>query len=178
MNNSLNGTSFNPISHQYIQTAMEDRNVPGLAIAIVKNGQVLLTEGFGQISIDQGGTVDDRTLFTIGSCTKAFATTALAILVEEKYVRDYLGKTLVQHGGYVDGFTSFNLLCPETNLGVAVLTNMHSSLLPFALAYRVVDADFGQPEYDWSGHFLQKRAEHRRMVSPHAEENARIAKDY
>ncbi|MBI5174569.1 MAG: beta-lactamase family protein, partial [Candidatus Melainabacteria bacterium] len=72
------------ISSEYIQTAMQDWNVPGLSIAVVKDGKILLTAGFGQCNVDRPAPVNERSLFTIGSCTKAFATTALAILVEEK----------------------------------------------------------------------------------------------
>jgi len=88
------------------------------------------------------------------------------------FVRDYAGARIVQHGGYVDGFTSFSVMGPAKGFGVVVLTNMHNSLLPFALAYRVIDAYLDQPTVDWSGYFLQKRADHRNKVSPHDEENA------
>jgi len=87
------------------------------------------------------------------------------------FVRDYGGAHLVQHGGYVDGFTSFCVMGPAQGFGVVVLTNMHNSLLPFALAYRVIDAYLAQPQVDWSAYFLQKRADHRNKVSPHNEEN-------
>ena len=87
------------------------------------------------------------------------------------FVRDYAQSRIVQHGGYVDGFTSFAVMCPAKGFGVVVLTNMHNSLLPFALSYRVIDAYLGQPEEDWSGYFLEKRADHRNKVSPHDEEN-------
>jgi CubicO group peptidase (beta-lactamase class C family) len=89
------------------------------------------------------------------------------------FVRDYAGARIVQHGGYVDGFTSFAVMGPRDGFGVVVLTNMHNSLLPFALAYRVIDAYLNQPTVDWSGYFLEKRADHRNKVSPHDEENAK-----
>lgn len=87
------------------------------------------------------------------------------------FVRDYGGARLVQHGGYVDGYTSFAVMGPSKGFGVVVLTNMHNSLLPFALAYRVIDAYLDVPETDWSNYFLVKRAEHRNKVSPHEKEN-------
>ncbi len=92
------------------------------------------------------------------------------------FVRDYAGARIVQHGGYVDGFTSFALMCPAKGFGVVVLTNMHNSLLPFALSYRVIDAYLNQPTVDWSGYFLEKRADHRNKVSPHDEENEKQEK--
>jgi CubicO group peptidase (beta-lactamase class C family) len=86
------------------------------------------------------------------------------------FVRDYGGTRLVQHGGYVDGFTSFAVMGPSHGFGVFVLTNMHNSLAPFALAYRVIDAYLGVEATDWSAYFLAKRAEHRNKVSPHKHE--------
>ena len=83
--------------------------------------------------------------------------------------RDYGGTTIVQHGGYVDGFTSFVAMGPSHGFGVVVLTNMHNSLAPFALAYRVIDAYLGVNETDWSSYFLQKRNEHRNKSNPHHE---------
>lgn len=85
------------------------------------------------------------------------------------FVRDYGGSTIVQHGGYVDGFTSFIAMCPNKGYGVVVLTNMHNSLAPFAVAYRVIDAYLNQPETDWSAYFLKARNEHRNKATPHPE---------
>jgi CubicO group peptidase (beta-lactamase class C family) len=92
------------------------------------------------------------------------------------FVRHYAGCKIVQHGGYVDGYTSFSVMGPEKGFGVVVLTNMHNSLLPFALAYRVIDAYLDVSPTDWSEYFLAKRAEHRNKVSPHEKENAREQK--
>jgi len=86
------------------------------------------------------------------------------------FVRDYAGARIVQHGGYVDGFTSFAVMGPAQGFGVVVLTNMHNSLAPFAIAYRVIDAYLGVAETDWSEYFLEKRAEHRHKVSPHKDD--------
>lgn len=86
--------------------------------------------------------------------------------------RDYAGTTIVQHGGYVDGFTSFVAMGPEHGFGVVVLTNMHNSLAPFALAYRVIDAYLGVAERDWSAYFLQKRNDHRNKSNPHPDKKS------
>ncbi len=62
---------------------MEDWNVPGLSIAIVRDGRVVLSEGFGYRNLADSLPVDDRTLFAIGSATKAFTTTVLGTLVDQ-----------------------------------------------------------------------------------------------
>ncbi|HEY9669754.1 MAG TPA: serine hydrolase, partial [Coleofasciculaceae cyanobacterium] len=81
---------------EFIVNTMQEWNVPGLAIAIVKDNEIIFSEGFGLRSIEQGLEVTPKTLFAIGSCTKAFTTMAMSILVErgkldwDKPVRYYL----------------------------------------------------------------------------------------
>ncbi|MGC1291027.1 MAG: serine hydrolase [Candidatus Acidiferrales bacterium] len=67
----------------YIQTAMHDGRVPGLAVGIVQNGQAVYVKGFGVRDIATGQPVTPDTLFDIGSCTKAFTAAAVGILVDE-----------------------------------------------------------------------------------------------
>ncbi|HZR40920.1 MAG TPA: serine hydrolase domain-containing protein, partial [Ktedonobacteraceae bacterium] len=67
----------------FIHSTMQDWKLPGLAIAIIKNGEVILSQGFGKRDIAQGLDVTPQTLFPIGSCTKAFTTTSMGILVDE-----------------------------------------------------------------------------------------------
>ena len=67
----------------YAEAARQQWQVPGLAIAIVKDDQVLLSKGFGNRRIGAVETVDQHTLFAIASNSKAFTSAALAILVDE-----------------------------------------------------------------------------------------------
>ena len=64
----------------YIEQALKDWNVPGVAIAIVKDGEVILTKGYGKIDMNSRKKVDENTLFMIASNTKAFVGTSLAYL--------------------------------------------------------------------------------------------------
>ncbi|NHO34424.1 serine hydrolase [Acetobacter fallax] len=58
--------------------------VPGIAVAVVQDGQVVFARGYGRRSENtHSESVDARTLFAIGSNTKEFTTTALALLVDE-----------------------------------------------------------------------------------------------
>jgi CubicO group peptidase (beta-lactamase class C family) len=81
---------------EFVHTTMQDWQLPGLAIAIVKDGEVTLAQGFGKRNVAQDLDVTPNTLFAIASCTKAFTATALGILVDEgklewdKPVRNYL----------------------------------------------------------------------------------------
>jgi CubicO group peptidase (beta-lactamase class C family) len=67
----------------FVRTIMQEWKLPGLAIAIVKDGNVIFSQGFGKRNIAQDLDVTPKTLFAIGSCTKAFTATAMGILVDE-----------------------------------------------------------------------------------------------
>jgi CubicO group peptidase (beta-lactamase class C family) len=76
--------------------AMKRLEVPGMAIAIVKNKEVIYSKGFGYRDVEKQMTVTPDTLFAIGSSTKAFTTFALGTLVDQgklewdKPVRNYI----------------------------------------------------------------------------------------
>ncbi len=67
----------------YVAAAMRTFEVPGLAVAVVKNGEVVLTKGYGVRRMGEPAPVDAHTLFGIASNTKAFTAAALGILVDE-----------------------------------------------------------------------------------------------
>lgn len=71
---------------QRIEQARSDWQVPGLAVAVVKDGHVVMSRGFGVRELGKPDTVDSETVFAIASNTKAFTTAALAILEEEKKI--------------------------------------------------------------------------------------------
>jgi len=66
-----------------VTAAMEKWHAPGLGLAIVKDGEVLLSRGYGIKSVLTNNPVDEHTVFQAGSTTKAFASMALALLVDE-----------------------------------------------------------------------------------------------
>lgn len=70
----------------YVEGVRKQFEVPGIAVAIVKDGQVVLERGFGARELGQDGKakpVDANTLFAIASNTKAFTAAALSILADE-----------------------------------------------------------------------------------------------
>ena len=67
----------------YIAQARMDWQIPGLAIAVVKNDSTLLMKGYGHGTANENNEVNVETVFTIPSNTKAFTATALAMLVDE-----------------------------------------------------------------------------------------------
>ena len=66
----------------YVDSARKQFEVPGIAVAIVKDGKVVLEQGFGDKETGRAGAVDAHTLFAIASNTKAFTAAALQILAE------------------------------------------------------------------------------------------------
>ncbi len=65
---------------KYVSTALEAWQIPGAAICIVKDGEVDWMKGYGVRELNKNEKVDEHTLFMIGSNTKAFTATALAML--------------------------------------------------------------------------------------------------
>ena len=68
----------------YVNRALTDWQIPGVAVCIVKNGKIAVMKGYGVKDWDTKEPVDENTLFMIGSNTKAFTATALAMLDADK----------------------------------------------------------------------------------------------
>src|SRR5580704_1149971 len=88
--------AFVPELERLIAEAMDEWKVPGLAVAVVQNGEVALVGAYGLRDVEAGLKVTTDTQFLIGSITKSFTSTGLALLMDErrldwlKPVRDYI----------------------------------------------------------------------------------------
>jgi CubicO group peptidase (beta-lactamase class C family) len=69
---------------EYVAKVVKDWRTPGLAIAVVKDGAVAFSKGYGVREVGKTEPVDSRTLFAIGSTTKAMTAALLGMLVDEK----------------------------------------------------------------------------------------------
>lgn len=67
----------------YVQKAMQDWKVPGLAIAVVHGDSVVLAKGYGVRRLGDPSPVDANTIFAIGSASKAFTGVSVGMLVDE-----------------------------------------------------------------------------------------------
>lgn len=76
-------TSAPPELDAYVARVMDAFEVPGIAVAIVADGDVVVAKGYGVRTIGRPEPVDDQTLFGIASNSKAFTATALGLLVEQ-----------------------------------------------------------------------------------------------
>ena len=70
-----------------VERARKEFEVPGIAVAIVKDGNVVLAKGYGVRKLGEPAPVTAHSLFRIASNTKAFTAAALAMLVDEGKLR-------------------------------------------------------------------------------------------
>jgi CubicO group peptidase (beta-lactamase class C family) len=68
---------------KYIEKEYKEWQIPGMAIAVVKDGKVVFSKGYGYRDLENKKRVDKNTAFAIASNSKAFTTTALAMMVDQ-----------------------------------------------------------------------------------------------
>jgi CubicO group peptidase (beta-lactamase class C family) len=114
--------AFVPDLEALIAEAMDEWKIPGLAIAVVQNGQVALVKAYGLRDVEAGLAVTTDTQFAICSITKSFTSTGLALLVGErrldwkKPVRDYIPEFRLHDAVATDRITVRDLLCHHSGL--------------------------------------------------------------
>ncbi len=106
----------------FVQRTLAEWKVPGASVAVVKGGKVILAEGYGLRDIGNGLPVTPRTIFAIGSSSKAFTATAVGIMVDDgkldwdKRVRAYLPTFALQDDFATERMTPRDLLCHRSGL--------------------------------------------------------------
>ena len=99
-------------------------DVPGIAVAVVKDGQVVMAKGYGVSSLATKAPMDANTLFGIASNTKAFTAAALGLLVDEgklhwdDKVTDYIPEFRMYDPNVTAEFTVRDLLCHRSGMGL------------------------------------------------------------
>ncbi|HRQ21158.1 MAG TPA: serine hydrolase [Ferruginibacter sp.] len=99
-------------------------DVPGMAIGVVHNGKVIHAKGYGVRSLKTMQPVDENTLFGIASNSKAFTTTALAMLADEgklhwdDKVRKYIPEFTLYNPFVSEEFTIRDLVTHRSGLGL------------------------------------------------------------
>src|ERR1043165_3200278 len=124
----FNLSNAQPLSSQQIDTLVERSmkafDVPGIAIAVVKDGKVIHSKGYGVRSLNTMAKMDENTLFGIASNTKAFTVAALGILIDEgklkwdDKVRDYIPEFKLYNPYVTEEFTIRDLLTHRSGLGL------------------------------------------------------------
>jgi CubicO group peptidase (beta-lactamase class C family) len=105
-----------------VREAMEEWQVPGLALAVVRDGEPDWVEAYGLRDVEAGLPVTGNTQFILCSVTKSFTALGLAMLVDEgrldwaKPVRDYLPEFRLYDAVATERVTTIDLLCHRTGL--------------------------------------------------------------
>ncbi len=124
--------SFTSVFGQYsevyvdsvVEKAMKTFDVPGIAVAIIKDDQIIHEKGYGVRSLNTKLPVDKNTLFGIASNSKAFTTASLGILVDEgklnwdDKVVDYIPEFRLYNPYVTQDFTIRDLLTHRSGLGL------------------------------------------------------------
>lgn len=114
-----------------IHREMKGRRIPGLQIAVVQHGKIILNKSYGIANIDDSIKVNSKTIFAINSCTKVFTGVAIMQLVEDgkinlsapvsKYLDDlpanWQAITIKQLLTHVSGLPDIVRLNPDANPG-------------------------------------------------------------
>jgi CubicO group peptidase (beta-lactamase class C family) len=99
-------------------------NVPGVAVAVIKDGKVIHAKGYGVRSIKTNLKVDENTLFGVASNTKAMTAASLGMLVDEKKitwdtkVTDVIPEFKMYDPYVTNEFTVRDLLTHRSGLGL------------------------------------------------------------
>jgi CubicO group peptidase (beta-lactamase class C family) len=105
-----------------VREAMEEWQVPGLALAVTRDGEPDWVKAYGLRDVEAGLPVTVDTQFILCSVTKSFTALGLAMLVDEgrldwaKPVRDYLPEFRLHDTVATEGVTTIDLLCHSTGL--------------------------------------------------------------
>ncbi len=168
------------------------RNIDNIAPAGSINSNVLDMAQWVRLQLG-GGMYQNKRLLSSGAVKEMHAPQtiirlegAMEILYPEAhflsyglgwFLSDYRGRKIVEHGGAIDGMRAEVAMMPEEKLGIVILTNLHGSVLPQPLMYRIFDAYLGVPQRDWSaeiqktfkaledqGKAIEKKAEAERVT--------------
>ncbi len=117
-----------PLSSSAIDSITEKArsifNIPGMAVAVIKDGKIIHSKGYGVRSLNSGLPVDEYTMFGIASNSKAFTAFALGILVDEgkiswdDKVRKWIPEFKLYSPYVTEEFTIRDLLTHRSGLGL------------------------------------------------------------
>jgi CubicO group peptidase (beta-lactamase class C family) len=107
-----------------VEKTMSTFNVPGIAVAIVKDGRVIHSKGYGVRSLNTMKKMDENTLFAIASNSKAFTSAALGILVDDGKLKwddrviDVIPEFRLYNPYVTEEFTIRDLLTHKSGMGL------------------------------------------------------------
>ncbi|XP_077998698.1 uncharacterized protein LOC144451676 [Glandiceps talaboti] len=87
----------------FVNATMLCKNVPGLTLTLVKDGEMVVAKGYGVSDMDKGTPVTDETLFALASLSKSFTATLMAMLLSDREDNDITWTTPCKE--YIPDFT-------------------------------------------------------------------------
>src|SRR5262245_36119530 len=72
---------------EFVQAELKRQNVPGVAVAVVRNGEVILARGYGYANVEHRVPVTADTMFQSASLAKQFTSALVMLLVEDGRLR-------------------------------------------------------------------------------------------
>ena len=122
----------------FIRNSFEAENLPGLALVIVKNNQILLMKGYGVKEFEGNDSVDVNTVFRLGSVSKGFASVLTGILVNDKklswndQVVKYVPDFSLKNPDYTKQLTIRHILSHSSGLPMHTYTDMLDYNVPYS----------------------------------------------
>ena len=107
-----------------VNLTLKTFDVPGIAVAVIKDGKMIHAKGYGVRSLKTKLPVDENTLFGIASNSKAFTAAALGMLIDEGKLKwddkviDYIPEFRMYDPYVTDAFTIRDLLTHRSGLGL------------------------------------------------------------
>lgn len=123
---------------KYVKNNVNDTITPGAAVAIIKDGEILLCKGYGIKQTHSIDSVDEHTVFRIASVSKGFASVLAGTLVQEgllswdDHVIKYLPDFKLKDKKNTDSLTIRHILSQTTGLPGHTYTNMIEANVPYA----------------------------------------------
>ncbi len=118
----------------FMERGMTDWGIPGMAVAVVKDGGLVYARGFGVRKLGENDSVDEHTLFGMASLTKGMTAAALGMMVDEgrlrwdDRVRDHLPWFTLSDPWATDNATIRDLLSHQ--MGIGRLTGNRLRFMP------------------------------------------------
>lgn len=146
------------IIHNHLEQQVEKWNIPGVSVAIVRSGEVLLSEGYGVKNSTTEDPVDDNTLFAVASNTKAFTAAAIGMLVDEgKMNWDDKVQEHLPYFQLYDPYVSANMTVRDLLCHRSGLETFSGDLIWYGSNYSreevIRRARFLEPKYDFRSHY-------------------------
>jgi CubicO group peptidase (beta-lactamase class C family) len=107
-----------------VERTLKTFDVPGIAVAVVKDGKIIHEKGYGMVSLNTMQKMNEHTRFGIASNSKAFTVAALGILIDEgklkwdDKVTDYIPEFKLYAPYVTENFTIRDLLTHRSGLGL------------------------------------------------------------